>query len=156
MKILLKRNRWSLIVKEIEITYDDKVNELIYHGHPLPCLHDEGVCKPTILTPFIIVWLEIYASSFQPAPLVDVCLNSPIAIGLKPNTFFEKRIPIFLLKHLILTLNLGFAFPVLKSSMKYTTQHPDLFITYEEGFDMHTGQRNPLQLPEDEQYYRLY
>ena len=37
----------------------------------------------------------------------------------------------------------------------YTTQKRDLFLTYEEGFNMHTGKRNPLQLPEDEQYTRL-
>ena len=36
----------------------------------------------------------------------------------------------------------------------YTTQYPDLFITYK-GFNMHNGERNPLQLPEDDQYDRL-
>ena len=55
-EFIIEKDSWSLIVKEIEITYDDKDNELIYHGHTLPCLHDDGFCKPTILTPFIIVW----------------------------------------------------------------------------------------------------
>ena len=53
---IIEKDSWSLIVKEIEITYDDKENKLIYHGHTLPCLHDDGFCKPTILTPFTIVW----------------------------------------------------------------------------------------------------
>ena len=53
---IIEKDSWSLIVKEIEITYDDKDNKLIYHGHTLPCLHDDGFCKPTILTPFTIVW----------------------------------------------------------------------------------------------------
>ena len=53
---IIEKDRWSLIVKEIENTYDDKDNKLIYHGHTLPCLHDDGFCKPTILTPFTIVW----------------------------------------------------------------------------------------------------
>ena len=39
-----------------ELTYDDKNNKLIFHGHFLPCRHDDGFCKPTILTPFTIVW----------------------------------------------------------------------------------------------------
>ena len=37
----------------------------------------------------------------------------------------------------------------------YTTQKLDLFITYKEDFNMHTGKRNPLQLPGDEQYNKL-
>ena len=53
---ILEKDSWSVIVKEIEITYDDKDNKLIYHEHTLPCLHDDGFCKPTILTPFTIVW----------------------------------------------------------------------------------------------------
>ena len=42
-----------------------------------------------------------------------------------------------------------------KPSLLYTTQCPDLFITYEEGFKMNTGKRNPLQLTEGEQNDRL-
>ena len=41
--------------RKIDLPYDDKDNKLIYHGHTLPCLHDDGFCKPTILTPFTIV-----------------------------------------------------------------------------------------------------
>ena len=32
----------------------------------------------------------------------------------------------------------------------FTTQYPNFFISYREGFNMHTGNRNPPQLPEDE------
>ena len=42
-----------------------------------------------------------------------------------------------------------------KPTPLYTTQYPDLFITYKEGFNTHTGKRNPLQLPEDEQNDKL-
>ena len=37
----------------------------------------------------------------------------------------------------------------------YATQYPDLFITYKEGFNMHTGKPNPLHLPQIEQYNQL-
>ena len=36
---IIEVDSWSLIVKEIENTYDDKYIKLIYHGHTLPCLH---------------------------------------------------------------------------------------------------------------------
>ena len=42
-----------------------------------------------------------------------------------------------------------------KSTPFNTTQYSDLFITYKEEFNMHTGKLNPLQLPEDEQYDKL-
>ena len=32
---------------------------------------------------------------------------------------------------------------------------PDLFITYKEGFNIHTGKQNPLKLPQNEQYNQL-
>ena len=38
---------WKLTISEIEITYDDKENKMIYDGHTLPCLHTDGYCKPT-------------------------------------------------------------------------------------------------------------
>ena len=42
-----------------------------------------------------------------------------------------------------------------QTAPSYTTQYPDLFITYNEGFNMHTRKSNRLQLPEDEHYYKL-
>ena len=44
-ELLLKS--WKLTISEIEITYDDKENKMIYDGHTLPCLHTDGYCKPT-------------------------------------------------------------------------------------------------------------
>ena len=42
-----------------------------------------------------------------------------------------------------------------KPAPLFTTQYHDLFITYKEGFNMHTDKRYLLQLPEDEQYDKL-
>ena len=67
-------------------------------------------------------------------------------------------------EHLITTLNVTVALPVLKSSRTlrlmicnkptplYTTQYTDLFMIYKEGFKMLPGQRKPLRLPDDEKY----
>ena len=53
---IIERDSCSLLVREFEITYDDNDNTLIYHERTLPCLHYDGFCKRTILTPFTIVW----------------------------------------------------------------------------------------------------
>ena len=29
---------------------------MIYNGHTLPCLHTDGYCKPTTITPYTLVW----------------------------------------------------------------------------------------------------
>ena len=42
-----------------------------------------------------------------------------------------------------------------KPTPSHVSQYPDLFITYTEGFNMHTGTPNPLQLPQNEQYNQL-
>ena len=42
-----------------------------------------------------------------------------------------------------------------KPTPVYTTQYPDLFNKNKEGLNVYTGKRNPLQLPEDEQYDRF-
>ena len=55
-KYYIIKHSWRLIIREIELTFDDKENTLIYNGHTLPCLHDDGFCQPTIITPFTIVW----------------------------------------------------------------------------------------------------
>ena len=39
-----------------------------------------------------------------------------------------------------------------KPTHLHLTQYPDLFVTYKEGFNMHTGKPNSLQLPQKEQY----
>ena len=55
------------MVREIELTYDDKDIKLIKYGHTLRCLHDKGFCKPTVLNPITKVWFP-----------EDLCSNVPI------------------------------------------------------------------------------
>ena len=40
----------------------------------------------------------------------------------------------------------------IKPSLLHTTQYPDLFVSYTEGFDINTGERNPSILPQNEQF----
>ena len=39
-----------------------------------------------------------------------------------------------------------------KPSLLHTTQYPDLFVSYTEGFDINTGERKPSILPQNEQF----
>ena len=116
---IIEKDSCSLIVKELEITYDDKDNKLIYHGHTLPCLHDDGFCKPTILTPFTIVWFpEELCLLFSFLLLFVECLRSITVIGLKLNTF-SIITPLLFQQILLITIpNLKPAPLVLKFSLK--------------------------------------
>ena len=53
---IIEKDRWSLTVREVELTYDENENTIIYNGHTLPCLHDDGFCHPTIISTYTIVW----------------------------------------------------------------------------------------------------
>ena len=64
---IIEKDFWSLIVRGVELTYDEKENTLIYNGHTLPCLHDDSFCHPRILTSCTIDWFP-----------VDVCLSFSI------------------------------------------------------------------------------
>ena len=143
------------MVREIEVNYDDKDNKLNYHWHTLPCLHDDDFCKPTTSTHSpLFDLLKKYGYSFQFTPLLDVCLNLITVIGLKPNTFLIARImKLPLLKLLSMTPNLK-SDPLV---LKWFATNPHLYIPLhtltlhykKEGFNMHTGNCNSLQLPED-------
>ena len=74
------------------------------------------------------------------------------------------RDPIYFLKQLLVALKTRFSrLETLSESKRFckkpillqTTKYPDLFITYKERFNMHTGQRNPLHLSGEEHYGRL-
>ena len=52
----IEKDSWFLIFREVELTYDEKENTLLYNDHTLPCLHDDGFCHPTILTPYTTAW----------------------------------------------------------------------------------------------------
>ena len=164
---IIEKDNWSLVVKEIEITYDDKDNKLIYHGYTLPCLHDDGFCKPTILTPFTIVWFpEELCLTFSITSFIGRLSKLNNRYWLETEHFFNNHsstIPTDTLYHDTKSqtrLSRFENFPenkmfCNKPTPLHLTQYPDLFITYKEVFNMHTGKPNPLQLPQNEQYNQL-
>ena len=117
----------------------------------MPCLHDDGFCEPTILTPFtIVLFPEEQCLFYQSILPLDACLNLTTVTGLKPNTFLSNRTSTtssdtpYHDTESQFRLSRVEIFPESKMFCNkptplYTTQNPDLFITYKESFNMHTG-----------------
>ena len=128
---IIENDSWSLIVRELELTYDDEDNKLIYHGNTLTSLHDDGFCKPTIQTPITSFW-------FPEALCLIISINSFIGGMSKLNNrywletehFLTMKNLIFHMKLLAMTLNVNPDSLVLKSSpeVNYFAINPQLFI----------------------------
>ena len=159
---------WRLEISEIELTYDDTSNDMIIDGHTLPCYFADGFCKPTTKTPFTLVWFNddycvivtlqdfigrmtkiedrywIETDSFVHSPH---SVKSQTASGIKgtkhpyvhaphtqhPNNPSLSRFEVFPTAQTFCG----------KPDPLYSTQYSDLFVTYTDGFNMHTGQPNP-------------
>ena len=159
---------WRLEVSEIELTYDDTSNDMIIDGHTLPCYFADGFCKPTTKTPFTLVWFnDDYCLIFTLQDFIgrmtkiedrywietDSFVHSPhpvksqTASGIKgtehpyvhaphtqhPNNPSLSRFEVFPTAQTFCG----------KPDPLYSTQYSDLFVTYTDGFNMHTGQPNP-------------
>ena len=159
---------WRLEISEIELTYDDTSNDMIIDGHTLPCYFADGFCKPTTKTPFTLVWFnDDYCLIFTLQDFIgrmtkiedrywietDSFVHSPhpvksqTASGIKgtehpyvhaphtqhPNNPSLSRFEVFPTAQTFCG----------KPDPLYSTQYSDLFVTYTDGFNMHTGQPNP-------------
>ena len=69
-------------------------------------------------------------SNIHPETLSEVSKSATLVLKTSPKVNFFCNIPTPL----------------------YTTQFFDFSITYKKGFNMHTGKRNPLQVPEDQHF----
>ena len=162
---------WRLAISEIELTYDDTQNVMIIDGHTLPCYFADGFCKPTTKTPFTLVWFSddfcliftlqdfigrmtkiddrywIETDSFVHSATPK---KSPSFDGIKGTSYPHVRAPHTETPHNP-SLSRFEIFPTAntfcgKPEPLYSTQYSDLFVTYTEGFNMHTGQPNPTSI----------
>ena len=149
---------WRLLISEIELTYDDTQNVMIIDGHTLPCYFADGFCKPTTKTHYTLVWFSddfcliftlqdrywIETGSFvhSSTPKKSTTNN-----GIKGTSYPYIHAP-----HAQNPYNPSLSrfeiFPSAKTfcgkpDTLYSTQYSDLFVTYTEGFNMHTGQPKP-------------
>ena len=158
---------WRLKISEIELTYDDTEIAMVIDGHTLPCYFADGFCKPTTEIPFILVWFSddfclvftlqdffgrmtkiedrywIETDSFVHS---SHSTKSDTTSGIKgtahpyihaphsqnPNNPSLSRFEVFSNAQTFCG----------KPDPLYSTQYSDLFVTYTNGFNMHTGQPN--------------
>ena len=158
---------WRLEISEEELTYDDTPIDMIIDGHTLPCYFADGFCKPTTKTPFTLVWfIDDYCLIFTLQVLIgrmtkiedrywietDSFVHSPHSIKPKTTSGIKgTEHPYVYAPHAQHPNNpslSGFeVFPTAqtfcgKPDPLYSTQYSELFVTYTEGFNMHTGQPN--------------
>ena len=159
---IIEKDSWSLIVREVELTYDEKENTLIYDGHTLPYLHDDGFCHPRRLTPYTMVWFpDDLCLLFSIHSFNGRMSKIGIRYWLETERFFidcyNTHTPPSDANSNKTRLSRFEIYPQQrtfcnKPTPLHITQYPDLFISYKEGFNLNTGKRNPLHLPEDDQF----
>ena len=159
---------WRLEISEVELTYDDTSNDMIIVGHTLPCYFADGFCKPTTKTPFTLVWFnDVYCLIFTSQDFIgrmtkiedrywietDSFVHSPHSIKPKTTSGIKgTEHPYVYAPHTQPPNNPSLSrfevFPTAqtfcgKPDPLYSTQYSDLFVTYTDGFNMHTGQPKP-------------
>ena len=159
---------WRFAISEIELTYDDTQHVMIIDGHTLPCYFADGFCKPTTKTPFTLVWFSddlcliftlhdfvgrmtkiedrywIETDSFVHSSTPK---KSTTNDGIKGTSYPYIHAPHAQHPHNP-SLSRFEVFPSAqtfcgKPDPLYATQYSDLFVTYTEGINMHTGQPDP-------------
>ena len=158
---------WRLEISEVELTYDDTANVMIIDGHTLPCFFADGFCKPTTKTPFTLVWFnDDYCLFFTLQDFIGRMTNIEDRYWIETDSFVHsshsikpKTIsgikgtehPYVYAPHTKHPNNPSLSrfevFPTAqtlcgKPDPLYSTQYSDLFVTYTDGFNMHTGQPN--------------
>ena len=161
---------WRLEICEIELTSDDTANVMIKDGHTLPCYFADGIFvnrQQKLLLPFL-VWfnddfcLIVTLQDFL-GPMTkiegrywigtDSFVHSPHSIRPKTTPGIkDTEHPYAYAPHTQHPNNPGLSrFEVYPTAQKFcgkpdplhSTQYSDLFVTYTDGFNMHTVQPNP-------------
>ena len=158
---------WRLKISEVELTYDDTSTDMIIDGHTLPCYFADGFCKPTTKTPFTFVWFnDDYCLIFTLQDFIGRMTKSEDRYWIETDSFVHSPHPI---KSKTASGIKGTEYPYVyaphtqhpnnpslsrfevfptaqtfcgKPDPLYSTHNSDLFVTYTDGFNMHTGQPN--------------
>ena len=158
---------WRLEISEIELTYDDTENVMTIDGHTLPCYFADGLCRPTTKTPFTRVWFsDDFCLIFTLQDFLGRMTKIDNRYWIKTDSFVHsshstKSDTTSGIKgtaqpyiHAPLTQNPNnyslSRFEVFPNAQTfcgtpdpfYSTQYSDLFVTYTNGFNMHTRQPN--------------
>ena len=136
--------------------------------YTLPCYFADGFCKPTIKTPFTLVWCnDDFCLIFTLQDFLGRMTKIEDRYLIETDSFVHSLHPV---KPKTTSGNKGTEHPYVsaphtqhpnnpslsrfevyptaqtfcgKPDPLYSTQNSDLFVTYTDGFNMHTGQPNP-------------
>ena len=159
---------WRLEISEVELTYNDTANVMIIDGHTLPCYFADGFCKPTTKTPFTLVWFnDDFCLIFTLQDFLGRMTKIEDRYWIETDSFVQtphsskpkKTSGIKGTEHPYVyaphtqhpnnpSLSRFEVYPTAqtfcgKPDPLYSTQYSNLFVTYTDGFNMHTGQPNP-------------
>ena len=162
---------WRLEISEVELTYDDTANVMIIDGHTLPCYFADGICKPTTKTPFTLVWFsDDFCLIFTLQDIIGRMTIIEDRYWIETDSFIHSSHsqkpkstsgikgaahPYVHAPHTQHPNNPRLSrfevFPTAqtfcgKPDSLYSTQYSVLFVTYTDGFNMHTGQPNPQSM----------
>ena len=165
---------WRLEISETELSYDDTENVMIIVGHALPCYFADGFCKPTTKPPFTLVWFfDDFCLIFTLQDFLGQMTKNEDRYWIDTDSFVHSShstksdttsgikgtAPPYI--HGPHTQNLNnpslSRFEVFPNAQTfcgkpdpfYSTQNSDHFVTYTNGFNMHTGQPNPQPINND-------
>ena len=167
---------WRLEISEVEFTYDYTANVMIIDRQTLPWYFAEGFCKPTTKTLFILVWFNDFftlqdflgrMTKIEDRYWIetDSFVHSPHPV--KPKTSFGIKgteHPYVSAPHTQHPNNPSLSrFDVHptaqtfcgKPDQLYSTQYSDLFVTYTDGFNMHTRQPNPRSMIDEKIFGKI-
>ena len=141
---------------------------MVIDGHTLPCYFADGFCKPTTKTPFTLVWFNNdFCLIFTLQDFLgrmtkiedrywietDSFVHSPLSTKSKYTSDNKgTEHPYVYAPHTQHPNDPNFSryelYPIAqtfcgKPDPLYSTQCSDIFVTYTDGFNMHTGQPNP-------------
>ena len=144
---------------------------MIIDGHTLPCYFADGFCKPTTKTPCTLVWFsDDFCLIFTFQDFMGRMSKIDDRYWIETDSFVHSSTP---KKSTTNNGIKGTSYPYVhaphaqnphnpslsrfeifssaqtfcgKPDPLYSTQYSDLFVTYTEGFNMHTGQPNPSSM----------
>ena len=157
MKGPRKQNRidildWTLEIREVSLILNLDTEEISYMGTKLPCDLRKGECLPTPLTKATIVWepqthcqlfelirFDAYMVKYQDRYWIET--NAEWTTVQQPDT--TKKIKLNQTDTIATRFEV---YPLVERECGspqplHKTEYDDIYIIYEYGFDMHTGQK---------------
>ena len=144
---------WKIQLEKVQITRDLKDDIIIYQGIRLPCKNDQGFCDPTTRTQATIVWFpEDTCTTFQVAKIharmikfhQKYFIESIPFEDVNPDQIRHNNYKFRNILNIENKLTRFQIYPETELACKYTkplykTQYSQIFVEYQNGFDMNTG-----------------